>query len=252
MNDFTIYPAIELRGGMAIQYEQTAMSTRASRVKPLEFAKMFADQGATMLHLYNLDGAFRVNEAEYGGSLLAGAESNLNVIKELHENLGIPVQLSGGVRDYESLKMVLDMGAKRVALGTAGMRDPALVKQALKENADSVIVYLDCRGGRAVTNEWVKEGTPEALEVGKALFDAGVKHVVYQDTEAETSGIAVALPHASAVGKLGLNVVISSGVHSAEDVKTAANAEGVSGVLVGKPLTTGATTVDALQKAISG
>ncbi|MDC1142153.1 HisA/HisF-related TIM barrel protein [Planctomycetota bacterium] len=251
MNDFTIIPAIELRGGMAIQYEQTAMSTRANRVQPLDFCKQFKDQGATRLHLYNLDGAFKVNEAEYGGSLLAGAESNLAVVQNLSQ-LEISLQLSGGVRDYESLKMVLQMGASRVALGTAGMRNPDLVKQAIAENADAVIVYLDCRNGRAVTQEWVKEGQPDAEEVGKALADAGVKHVVYQDTEAETSGISVALPHATALAKLGLNVVISSGVHSEADVKFAAGAEGVSGVLVGKLLTTGATTVQKLQELITG
>jgi phosphoribosylformimino-5-aminoimidazole carboxamide ribotide isomerase len=253
MNDFLVIPAIELRGGMALRYESTGMGTRANRTEPVGFAKRFVQSGAKMLHLYNLDGPFIVSTIEHSGSVLAGAERNLTVMSEIARTVGVPVQVSGGVRDLESFKQVTKLGVQRAAIGSAALHDPALVAAAVKVAANSLVVFLDVKDGRLVSQEWVKSPKATIVEVATKIRDAGVKRFVFQDIGADASGDGPNLAAASAVGALGVDVILTGGVHSLDHIKAAAATENIAGVLVGKPLMVGEFTLEqALEYAKAG
>jgi phosphoribosylformimino-5-aminoimidazole carboxamide ribotide isomerase len=249
MTDFQVIPAIELRGGLALRYESIGVGTRANRVDPLSLAKEFAAAGAPVIQVYNLDGPFVVSSMEHSGSVLAGAERNLTVVGEMARALKTPVQLSGGIRDVESFRIVSQLGVNRIAIGSAAMRDPAIVRQALEINAEALVVFVDVNGGRIVSQEWISESNPSVGALAEALRDAGVRHIIYQDVAADASGKGPRAQDAAAAGALGLNVMVMGGVNSLDHIRSVAATTGISGVIVGKPLTMGQFTYAQAQQA---
>ena len=252
MTDFQVIPAIELRAGMALRYEAVGMGTRANRVEPVGFARSFVDAGAKMLHVFNLDGPFIVSQAEHSGSVLAGAERNLTVMAEMARALGVPIQVSGGIRDIESFRQVVKLGIQRAAIGSSAMQDAALVAEALKINADAVVVYLDVRDGRLVSQEWLPDTKASAAQVAAKMREAGVKHFIYQDLAADSSNDGPKVIDGAAIAD-GADLIVTGGINSLDHIKAAASTDGITGVLVGKPLMTGAFSyADALAYAKAG
>lgn len=253
MTDFLVIPAIELRGGMALRYESVGMGTRANRVEPVGFARKFVEAGAKMIHVFNLDGPFIVSQAEHSGSVLAGAERNLTVMGEMARTLNVPIQASGGIRDYESFDMVTKLGIQRAAMGSSAMHDPSLVSKCLALNADAVVVFLDVKDGKLVSQEWVKDPKASPAQVASAIRDAGVKHFIYQDVAADAAGTGPRVGEAASVASEGGDVIITGGVQTLDHIKAAASVEGVTGVLVGKPLMSGEFTFEeAVEYAKAG
>src|SRR5262245_34640331 len=103
MSGFTVYPAIELRGGMALKYENAGMGTRASRADAVAYARELEAQGAECIHLFNLDGPFNVGAAEHSGSVLQGAQRNLEALTMISKAVKVRLQFGGGVRDGEAV-----------------------------------------------------------------------------------------------------------------------------------------------------
>lgn len=250
MSDFQVIPAIELRGGMALRYESVGMGTRANRVEPIGFVRKFVEAGARMIHLYNLDGPFIVSQAEHSGSVLAGAERNLSVMGELAKSFDITIQVSGGVRDLESFQMVTSLGIKRAAIGSAAMQNPALVQAAVKHAADAVVIFIDVKNGRMVAQDWIKDPKATPAQVAAKVREAGVKHFIFQDVSADARGSGPSVAEAAQVGG---DVIITGGVQTLDHIKAAAATEGISGVLVGKPLMQGEFSYEqALEYAKAG
>lgn len=249
MSEFKVIPAIELRGGMALKYESVGMGTRANRVEPVGLAKEFAEAGATILHLYNLDGPFIVSGAEHSGSVLAGAERNLTVMGEIARHLKIPVQVSGGIRDIESFKQVTQLGIQRACLGSAAMRDPALVKTALQHEPEAVTVFIDVKDGHVVSQEWIKDTqvTPGAL--AETLHDAGVRHLIYQDVAADATDVGPKVNNAAEIGAMDVDLIVTGGVKSLKHIRKVAAVRGTDGVMVGKPLLMGEFTYEQAVEA---
>ncbi|MCB9894560.1 MAG: hypothetical protein H6839_08930 [Planctomycetes bacterium] len=245
MSDFLVIPAIELRGGMALRYESVGMGTRANRVEPIGFARQFVEAGARMLHVYNLDGPFIVSQAEHSGSVLAGAERNLTVMGEMAKTLNVPIQVSGGIRDFESFKMITRLGIQRAAIGSSAMQDPSLVAACVAENADAAVVYIDAKDGRLVSQEWIKDAKASVADVAAKVREAGVKHFIYQDVAADAAGNG---PRAADAAQVGADVIVTGGVQTLDHIKAAASVSGVSGVLVGKPLMQGEFTLQQAEE----
>ncbi|MCC6464726.1 MAG: hypothetical protein IT463_05240 [Planctomycetes bacterium] len=253
MPDFTVYPALELRAGAALRYESVGMGTRATRADAVQLAADLVAQGAGALHIYNLDGPFLVGAAEHSGSVVAGAERNLEVIGNLTKAVSAPVQFAGGVRDLTSLKMVLALGVKRVVLGDAAMREPELVKAAVAAHGDAVVVSLSVRDGQVPHQGWIADPKARAEEVAKLLVQAGVKRLIYQDVNADASEAGPSLVTASRIGALGAEVIVAGGIANLAHVRGCAAASGVAGVVVGKPLLLGKFTLkQALEIAATG
>lgn len=253
MSDFLVIPAIELRAGMALRYESVGMGTRANRVEPVGFARKFVESGAKMIHVFNLDGPFIVSQAEHSGSVLAGAERNLTVMGEMAQSLSAPIQASGGIRDFESFEQVTKLGIQRAAIGSKAMEDPVLVGKCVAANADALVVYLDTKDGRLVSQKWVDNPKATPTEVAAKIRDTGVKHFIYQDIAADAAGTGPRASAASAVTAEGGDVIVTGGVNTLDHIKAAASVDGIAGVLVGKPLMSGEFTYEeAVEYAKAG
>ncbi|GIK52276.1 MAG: hypothetical protein HUU03_14175 [Planctomycetaceae bacterium] len=253
MSSFTVYPAIELRGGMGLRYENLGMGTRASRVDAVKLALEYEKAGAPFIHLVNLDGPFLVGESEHGGSVLAGANHNLETIEAMAKAVKTPLMFGGGLRDINSVMKVLSIGVKRVALGTAAMRNPDLVKNAVKLNAEAVVCAIDGRNGLCVAQDWVKIKDMRVEELARHMRTAGVKHFIYQDVQTDAASTGPELGAARRIGELGVNLIVAGGVSELAHIRQAAATPGVGGVLVGKALAQSKFTyAQALEAAATG
>lgn len=227
-----LIPAIDLREGKCVRLvegrldEETVYSD-----DPSAMAALWQDQGARMLHVVDLDGAF------------AGAPKNLDGLKEILSAVDIPVQVGGGIRSMETIESLLGMGVARVILGTVAIVNPALVSEACERYGEAVLVGIDGRNGQVAIEGWgltVEKGTVElALDMKKL----GVKRVVFTDIRRDGK---LQGPNLEATGQLaqetGLKVVASGGVSTLNDLRAirAMESLGVDAVIMGKALYSGA------------
>ena len=165
-----LFPAIDLKNGEAVRLQQgdMARATVFSR-DPAAQARAFAEQGFGYLHLVDLDGAF------------AGKPVNATAVERIIAAVKIPAQLGGGIRDRATIEAWLDKGIARVIVGTAAVRDPALVKAAARAHPGRIAVGLDARDGKIAVEGWSKTSALSALDVARRFEDEGVAAIVYTD-----------------------------------------------------------------------
>ena len=223
-----LFPAIDLKNGEAVRLQQGDMA-RATVFShnPAAQAHAFAEQGFTHLHLVDLDGAFAskpVNAATVERILAAGK---------------IPVQLGGGIRDRATIDAWLDKGVARVIVGTAAVRDPALVKAAARAYPGRVAVGLDARDGKIAVEGWSKTSRLSALDVARRFEDAGVAAIVY--TEVNRDGMLEGLNLDATIAlaeEISLPVIASGGLASLVDVRALLEprAQKLEGAIAGRAL----------------
>jgi phosphoribosylformimino-5-aminoimidazole carboxamide ribotide isomerase len=223
-----LFPAIDLKNGEAVRLEQGNMA-RATifHRDPAEQARMFAAQGFKYLHIVDLDGAF------------AGRPMNAGAVERILAAVKIPVQLGGGIRDRATIEAWLGKGVARVIVGTAAVRDPALVKEAAKAFPGRVAVGLDARAGKVAVEGWAKTSELSALEIGRRFEDAGVAAIVYTDIARDGMLKGLNLDATIALADaLSIPVIASGGFASLDDVRAllAARAQKLAGAIVGRAL----------------
>lgn len=226
MKPFTVYPAIDLRGGKVVRLQggdpnrQTAYSD-----DPREVALRWRSAGADWLHVVDLDAAF--------GAENAANRRALDAILRL----GGQVQFGGGVRTLEEMAALFDLGVTRVVLGTAAVEHPALVAQALARfGPGAVAVGIDACGGRVRTRGWQADSGLDAVEFACRLAALGLRTVIHTDIARDGlgTGVNVAASRELAAAS-GLDVIASGGVAALADVR-AARAAGLRGVIIGRAL----------------
>ena len=223
-----LFPAIDIRGGKCVRLlkgdfdQETVFSD-----SPAEMAAQWENQGAEFLHLVDLDGA------------RAGKPQNLATVKAILEKVKIPVELGGGIRTLDHIEEVLNLGVRRVILGSVAVHDPALVKAACEKYGDRVVVGIDAKDGMVAVEGWAETSNLEAPVLGKMMADAGVKTIIYTDISRDgtLSGVNVEATVEMA-RRSGLEVVASGGVKSIEDIRAlkAYEKEGIAGAILGKSL----------------
>ena len=223
-----IFPAIDLRRGKCVRLLQgrTEHETIYSD-DPVEMALRWQSEGASWLHLVDLDSA------------MSNASENRQIAKLIIRALTIPVQFGGGVRNETDLDEILGGGASRVVIGTAAFQDPEFLKRAVEQHSDRIVVGLDARDGLLATYGWNQVEEVEVLSFAKSLLQMGVQRVVYTDISRDgmLSG-----PNWMETEQLaretGLKVIASGGVSSLEDLRALKplGRNGVEGVIVGKAL----------------
>jgi phosphoribosylformimino-5-aminoimidazole carboxamide ribotide isomerase len=223
-----LFPAIDLKNGEAVRLEQgdMARSTIFHR-DPAEQARLFAAQGFNYLHIVDLDGAF------------AGRPMNASAVERILAAVKIPVQLGGGIRDRATIEAWLGKGVARVIIGTAAVRDPALVKEAAKAFPGRVAVGLDARDGKVAVEGWAKTSELAALEIACRFEDAGVAAIVYTDIARDGMLKGLNLDATIALADaLSIPVIASGGFASLDDVRAllAARAQKLAGAIVGRAL----------------
>lgn len=204
-----LFPAIDLKNGQCVRLEQGDMA-RATvfNLDPAAQAKSFEDQGFEYLHVVDLDGAF------------AGKPVNAQAVEAMLTRVKFPVQLGGGIRDLATIEAWLAKGISRVIIGTAAVRDPALVKEAAKKFPGRVAVGLDARDGKVAVEGWADVSTVTALDIAQRFEDAGVAAIVFTDIARDgmLKGInwdaTIALADA-----ISIPVIASGGLASIVDIK---------------------------------
>jgi phosphoribosylformimino-5-aminoimidazole carboxamide ribotide isomerase len=230
---FELIPAIDLLDGRCVRLSQG----RYDRVTvyeedPSKVAADFASHPLRRLHVVDLDGA------------RTGRPCNREaVVAILQEVKGIPVELGGGIRTLASVEEWLELGIDRPILGTAALRHPELVREAGARFPGRIGVGIDARDGRVAVEGWLETSEVEATEVAKRFEDVGVAAIIHTDISRD--GMQTG-PNLEATRRLAaaveIPVIASGGVGSEEDVRAAAGhaAQGISGLIVGRALYTGA------------
>ncbi|MCS6993661.1 MAG: 1-(5-phosphoribosyl)-5-[(5-phosphoribosylamino)methylideneamino]imidazole-4-carboxamide isomerase [Anaerolineales bacterium] len=233
MPPFTIFPAIDLRNGKIVRLAQGDPARQTTYGDdPRAQAQKFKDEGVAWVHVINLSGAF----GEEASANLKALEAILTV--------GLKVEFGGGLRDEESVKIPLEMGAERVFLGTAAIQNPALVDWALaRYGAERIAADLGVRDGNVMIRGW-QESTPlTLLEAGRRFKAQGLAWCVLTDVRRDGVGSGINLDSAVELQTAtGLRVVASGGVSSLEDVRRVKQA-GLAGVIIGRALYEGKITL---------
>jgi phosphoribosylformimino-5-aminoimidazole carboxamide ribotide isomerase len=230
---FTVYPAIDLRGGKVVRLSQGDPHRQTIYGDdPLEMARRWKSEGTSWLHVVNLDGAF-------------GESASINeaAISEILKT-GINVQYGGGMRDISRIQRALDAGVSRVVIGTAAIEDPSHIDVAMRMfGAEKVAVGIDARAGKVKTRGWEQDSKLDAIELGRRIFSQGVRWCVFTDIERDGISAGVNIPATVRLAQeTGLQVVASGGVASLRDVEAAAQA-GLPGIIIGRALYEGAFTL---------
>ena len=236
MSYLELLPAVDVKDGRAVRLVQGELAKESIYGAPLEVALEFQAAGAEWLHLVDLDAAF-------------GRGSNAVLLAEVVGALDIKVELSGGIRDDESLRRALATGCARVNLGTAALEDPQWTARVIAEFGDRIAVGLDVRGHVLAARGWTKEGGDLFETLARLDKDGCARYVVTDVTKDGTlAGPNLELLQ-SVCAATKKPVVASGGISSLVDIQALCdlNATGVEGAIVGKALYAGAFT---LQEAL--
>ncbi len=232
---FTIYPAIDLRGGKVVRLKEgdpermTAYSN-----DPEETARRWLSMGAAWLHVVNLDGAF-------------GESDNANrSALELILKLGAKVQFGGGMRSLDAIENAIELGVSRVVLGTIAIEQPQVVEDALKKfGAEKIAVGIDARDGFAAVRGWKDDSKISATDLALQMRTVGLRTVIFTDIRRDGLGSGLNIPSTRELAEVsGLDVIASGGVHTIDDVIEAKDA-GLAGAIIGRALYEG--TIDLVR-----
>ncbi|MGB8397229.1 1-(5-phosphoribosyl)-5-[(5-phosphoribosylamino)methylideneamino]imidazole-4-carboxamide isomerase [Bradyrhizobium sp.] len=228
MEAVILFPAVDLKDGKCVRLEQGDMA-RATvfSLDPAAQARAFAGQGFEYLHVVDLDGAF------------AGKPINAHAVEAMLSAVTVPVQLGGGIRDLATVEAWLAKGIARVIIGTAAVRDPALVKAAAKKFPGRVAVGLDARDGKVAVEGWAETSRVTALEIAQRFQDAGVAAIIFTDIARDGLLQGLNLDATIALAeRISIPVIASGGLASIEDVKAMLEprARKLAGAIAGRAL----------------
>ena len=242
--NFTIYPAIDMRGGKCVRllqgdYGQETVYGNS----PFEMAKSFADLGAQWIHMVDLDGAKEgnpVNE-EY-------------VLKAAQVLTGVSIQVGGGIRNEKQVARYLENGIQRVILGSVAVREPDFATQMIRKYPGQIAIGLDGKSGRVATDGWLKTSDWTVVDLGKYFADKGAEWFIFTDiaNDGMLNGPSVE-ETAQLARETRTNIIASGGMSKLEDISAlrAYQSTGIEGVIIGKALYENRFTLpEALAKAV--
>lgn len=235
-----VIPAIDLLEGRCVRlYQGDYSRSQVFNEDPVAVARQWVEQGATRLHLVDLDGA------------RAGEPRNLEAIEAIAKAVSVPVQVGGGLRNYSSVGNILALGVERAILGTVAVENPDLVAELCQEFPGQIAVGIDARNGKVATRGWLETSEVLATDLAEKMAQLGVAAIIYTDIHRDGTltgpNIAALRELASAIE---IPIIASGGVSSITDLLSllALEPSGVTGVIVGRALYTGDVSLkDAIQ-----
>ena len=255
----TLYPAIDLKDGACVRLRRGDMDdATVFSQDPGAQARAWQDAGCAWLHVVDLNGAF------------AGRPVNTDAVQSILHAATVPVQLGGGIRDMAGVERWLAAGVRRVILGSAAVKNPALVRDACRAFPGRVAVGIDARDGFVATEGWADTSTIPAAELALRFEDAGVAAVIYTDIGRDGMGTGLNLPATLALAaRLSTPVIASGGVGSLADLQALRDAAaggaasaaagafarataGIEGVIVGRALYDGSVGVGEALAILNG
>lgn len=236
-----LFPAVDLKDEKCVRLTRgDVMAATVYNDDPVEQARLFEKAGFKWLHLVDLNGA------------IEGRSVNAIVINDIVRDIGIPVQLGGGIRTLASIERWLSAGVSRVILGTIALRDPQLVREASRAFPGRIAVSIDARGGMVAVSGWVENSSVTATELATEFEDAGVAAIIFTDIDRDGTGQGLDIAGVKTLaGKIQIPVIAAGGVGSLADID-AARAAGLHGVIIGCSLYDGALDPKAALRHAAG
>ncbi len=227
-----VIPAIDLKEGKCVRLEQGLMDKdTVFNDNPAAQARAWQDQGAELLHIVDLDGAF------------AGEPKNRAAIEAIVKAISIPSQLGGGIRDMATIEGYLALGLSRVIIGTAAQRNPELVREACLKFPGRIVVGIDAKNGMVAVQGWAELTDISAVDLARKLEGFGVSAIIYTDISRDGMLQGPNLEATKALAEsVSIPIIASGGVSSLKDIQNlmAIESSGISGVITGKAVYTGA------------
>lgn len=235
-----ILPAIDIKDGNCVRLFKGDYGT-VSKVADsyMDTAKRFKEAGAQWVHMVDLDGA------------KDATQQNKDIFIEVVKNTSLKVEVGGGIRSFKTVEMYLSSGVSRVIIGSAAVKNPAFVKEAVKEYKERIAVGIDAKNGYVATEGWLETSNVYFINLAREMCAYGVKYFIYTDIEKD--GTLTRPNHFmtkklhEAVTPLGGNVIASGGIKTLNNLRTL-NKNGIYGAVCGKSIYSG--SID-LKKAIS-
>jgi phosphoribosylformimino-5-aminoimidazole carboxamide ribotide isomerase len=233
-----VFPAVDILCGRCVQLVQGMRDTATDFGTPAECARRWMGEGARHLHIINLDGAF------------GDSRRNAAVLRDMIDEIGIPVQLGGGIRSFDDAAGWLELGVERVILGTSAVREPELITRLADQfGSRRIIAGVDARQGEIAVEGW-ETTAGDYIDWGRMFETMGAGSLLYTNVDVEglQRGIAPE-PVARLIASVSLPVIVAGGISSTSDI-TALKAIGAHGIVLGSALYSGKLSLrDALEAA---
>ena len=227
-----VIPAIDLKEGKCVRLEQGLMEKdTVFSDNPGAQARAWQDQGAELLHIVDLDGAF------------AGEPKNRSAIEAILGAITIPAQLGGGIRDLATIEAYLNLGLSRVIIGTAAQRNPALVEEACRKFPGQIVVGIDAKNGMVAVQGWAEVTDITAIDLAKKFEGFGVSAIIYTDISRDGMMQGVNIDATRQLAEaISIPVIASGGLSTLADIENlmAIESSGVVGAITGKAIYSGA------------
>lgn len=232
-----ILPAIDIKDGNCVRLFKGDYSTVQKVAENyMDTARSFEEAGAEWIHMVDLDGA------------KDASQQNKEIFISVANKTGLKVEVGGGIRSLDTVEMYLKNGISRVIIGSAAVKNPALVKDAVKEYGDRIAVGIDARGGYVATEGWLESSDVYFTDLAKAMSDVGVKYIIFTDISKDGTLSGVNAAQLDEINRAcSANIIASGGVHTIEDI-IACRRLGLYGTICGKSIYSG--TLD-LKQAIA-
>ncbi len=224
-----VIPAIDLKEGKCVRLLQgRAEDATVYSDNPEDTAKRWVAEGAELLHIVDLDGAF------------TGGMKNISAIEAIRKAIRIPIEVGGGIRDMNRIEKLLSLGVNRIILGTVAVEKPELVKEACKKYPDKILIGIDAKNGFVATKGWVEVTQIKAKELALKMQGYGTAGIIYTDISKD--GMLTG-PNMEATREmaesLNIPVIASGGISSIDDIKRLSEIKGLWGAITGKAIYSG-------------
>ena len=233
-----IFPAIDIKDKKCVRLVKGEFDNKTEyELSPVEQAKKYQDYGFKNLHIVDLDGA------------LTGQLINSDIIQEIISKFDLKVEVGGGIRNFENIKKYVDIGAEKVILGSAAIKDKDFLKEACQKFPNQIALGLDAKDGYLSVSGWKENSNQSTLEYLGDVNDYGVSRLIYTDINKDGMKQSPNFEETSKVAeKSNCPVIISGGVSSLEDIKKAKTLKNIEGIIVGKAIYDGDIELDGLVK----
>ena len=233
-----IFPAIDIKDKKCVRLVKGEFDNKTEYdLSPVEQAKKYQDHGFKNLHIVDLDGA------------LTGQTINLDIIQDIISRFDLKVEVGGGIRNFENIKKYVDIGAEKVILGSAAIKNKDFLKEACKKFPNKIALGLDAKDGYLSVSGWKENSNQSTLEYLGDVNNYGVSRLIYTDINKDGMKQSPNFEETSKVAeKSNCPVIISGGVSSLEDIKKAKTLKNIEGIIVGKAIYDGDIELDELVK----
>ncbi|WP_434304683.1 1-(5-phosphoribosyl)-5-[(5-phosphoribosylamino)methylideneamino]imidazole-4-carboxamide isomerase [Clostridium botulinum] len=235
-----ILPAIDLKEGKCVRlYQGDFKASNVVAEDPIEVALKFKEDGAEYIHIVDLDGA------------LTGEIKNLSIISSIIKTINIPVELGGGIRNLNTIDMLIDAGIKRLILGTAALNNRELVEEAVKKYDEKISIGIDAKNEKVAINGWLNVSSTNYIDFAKEMEKIGVRNIIFTDISKDGT---LKGPNLNQLKKLNesvsCNIIASGGIKDIEDLKVIKEMD-IYGAIVGKAIYSGNIDLNEAIKIIN-